>query len=110
MRVVAINGSPRADGNTQHMLSRFGERLKAQGIQWEMIRLGNEAIRGCLDCGVCSRKKDATCSISGDVVNSVIGKMIEADGIVLGAPVYFAGIPGPMKSVLDRVFPRRERE
>jgi multimeric flavodoxin WrbA len=104
MRVVAINGSPRANGNTQRMLDRMGKSLQKQGIQFEIIHVGNKAIRGCLDCGGCSRRKDSSCSITDDIVNSSIRKMIEADGIVLGSPVYFSGISGQMKSFLDRVF------
>lgn len=104
MKVIAINGSPRAQGNTQLALNRMGERLRARGIEWESIQIGTEAIRGCLDCGGCSRRRDSSCSISDDVVNRTIARMAQADGIVLGSPVYFSGISGQMKSFLDRAF------
>jgi len=104
MQVVAINGSPRADGNTQTMLSRVGEKLEEQGIPCEIIRIGSEMIRGCLDCGGCFERKNRCCVVSSDIVNFVVAKMAYADGIILGSPVYFSGVPGQMKSFLDRVF------
>ncbi|MGE5498346.1 MAG: flavodoxin family protein [Syntrophothermus sp.] len=104
MKVIAINGSPKADGNTFHALSMAGEAIKAEGIDFEIIHIGHKAIHGCLACGKCAQNKDEECSIKNDDVNYCIQKMKEADGILIGSPVYYAGIPGTMKCFLDRVF------
>jgi multimeric flavodoxin WrbA len=69
-----------------------------------VIHIGNQAIRGCLACGGCARNKDERCVIATDIVNDAIQQMKAADGIILGSPVYYAGIPGTMKSFLDRAF------
>ena len=104
MKVVAINGSPRKEGNTFHALSILGEELKKEGIDFEIIHVGNKNIRGCMACGKCSQTKDEKCSMAGDFVNESIQQMKEADGIIISSPVYFAGIAGTMKSFLDRAF------
>ena len=104
MKVVAINGSPRSEGNTWHALSVIQKQLETQGIEMEILHVGNKAIHGCTACLKCSQMKNEQCSITNDIVNESIQKMKEADGIIIAAPVYFAGIPGTMKSFLDRAF------
>lgn len=104
MKVVAINGSPNKEGNTYHSLMTVGKQLQANGIDFEIIHVGNKSIRGCTNCGACKKNKDERCAIKTDDMNTWIQQMKEADGIILGAPVYFAGIPGTMKSFLDRAF------
>jgi multimeric flavodoxin WrbA len=103
LKVVAFNGSPRQEGNTYYALSTVGEELKKEGIEFEIIHVGNKAIRGCLACGGCAKNQNERCVIN-DEVNDCVQKMKEADGIILGAPVHYAGIPGTMKSFLDRAF------
>lgn len=103
MKVVAINGSPKAEGNTFHALKVLTEELEKQGIETEIIQIGNKNIRGCLACGACYMNKNEKCAIE-DGVNEVIQKMKKADGIVIGSPVYYASIAGTMKSFLDRAF------
>ncbi|WP_094604403.1 2-amino-4-deoxychorismate dehydrogenase [Sporomusa silvacetica DSM 10669] len=104
MKVVAINGSPRKEGNTYHALSVIGEQVNQAGIDFEIIHIGNKIVRGCTACMGCKRNKNQKCVITTDEVNNWIQKMKEADGILIGSPVHFAGIAGTMKAFLDRVF------
>jgi len=104
MKVIAINGSPHKDGNTAHSLQVVGEKLKANGIDFEVIHIGNKAIHGCIACGQCRVKQDGTCGIKNDALNEYIPSIREADGIILASPVHYSGIAGTMKSFLDRLF------
>ncbi len=104
MKVLAINGSPRKEGNTYHALSLVADQLKGQGIEVEILHVGNQLVRGCTGCNMCMKNRDEKCVIQGDDLNLWVQKMKEADGILLGAPTYYAGIPGTMKSFLDRAF------
>ena len=104
MKVIAINGSPRKEGNTYHALNMVGKELTAEGIDFEIIHIGHKVIHGCLACNNCSKNRDEKCVIKTDEVNDWIQKMKEADGLIISSPVYYAGIPGTMKCFLDRVF------
>jgi multimeric flavodoxin WrbA len=104
MKVIAINGSPKKEGNTFHSLTMIGDELKTQGIDFEILHVGHKMIHGCLACGKCAVNKDEKCSIETDDLNLWIQQIKEADGLILGAPVHYAGIPGTMKSFLDRLF------
>ena len=101
MKVIAFNGSPKANGNTYVSINAVAEELKKEGIDVEIINVGNKNITGCKACGGCS--KTGKCVIN-DGVNEMIEKMKEADGIILGSPVYYAGLNGTMKAFLDRAF------
>lgn len=104
MKVICINGSPRPEGNTVIALREMAKALYAEGVETEIIQVGNKPIRGCLACGTCARKKNEQCVIKDDLVNETIQKIKNADGIVLGSPVYYAGIAGIMKCFCDRAF------
>lgn len=104
MKVVAFNGSPRANGNTAYALQAVGAELEKQGIEFEMVHVGNKAVRGCMACMGCVKNQDERCVLPGDEVNAWVQKMKEADGILLGSPVYYAGMAGTMKAFLDRAF------
>ncbi len=104
MKVIGINGSPRPEGNTDLALREMAKELQTAGIEMEIIQVGNKPVRGCLACGTCIRKKDERCVMSDDIVNEMIQALKGADAIVLGSPVYYAGIAGTMKSFCDRVF------
>ncbi|WP_461204866.1 flavodoxin family protein [Clostridium sp. DL1XJH146] len=104
MKVVAFNGSPKKEGNTYHAIKLVTEELKKEGIETEIIHVGNKTIRGCAACGMCSKNKDEKCIIKDDEVNEWIQKMKEADGIILGSPVHYSAIGGTMKAFLDRAF------
>jgi multimeric flavodoxin WrbA len=103
-KVIGINGSPRAEGNTALALGEMAREFAAAGIEMEIVHIGAGLVRGCQACGACGRNKNERCIVSGDGVNEAIQKMKEADGIVLGSPVHFAGIAGTMKSFCDRAF------
>lgn len=103
MKVVAFNGSPKKEGNTYHAIKTVAAELEKEGIEVKIVHVGNKVIRGCLACNGCSRNKNERCVID-DEVNEWVQKMKEADGIILGSPVHYAGIPGTMKSFLDRAF------
>lgn len=104
MKVVAFNGSPNAKGNTWHALSMVTGELDKQGIATEIVHVGNKAVRGCLACGQCAKKRNEQCIQIEDPVNEWIQLMKEADGILLGSPVHYSAIAGTMKSFLDRAF------
>ena len=104
MKVVAINGSPKKEGNTYQALRIVGSKLEENGIEFEIIHVGNKAVRGCLACGKCSEMLNEKCSITSDPLNEWVQSMKNADGIILGSPVHYAGIAGTMKSFLDRAF------
>ncbi|MDD3078460.1 MAG: flavodoxin family protein [Paludibacter sp.] len=104
MKVIAINGSPHKDGNTALALQTVGEKLKSNGIDFEVLHIGHKTIHGCIACGQCREKQDHSCGIKNDAFNEFIPAIREADGIILGSPVYFSGMAGTMKSFLDRLF------
>jgi len=104
MKVIAINGSPNKKGNTFHALNMVGNELKADGIEFEILHIGHKMIHGCTACGKCASNKDEKCIIKTDDLNQWIQKIKKVDGIIIGSPVYYSGIPGTMKSFLDRLF------
>lgn len=104
MKVVAINGSPKSNGNTYEAIKAVAKELEKENIEVEIIHVGNKEVRGCLACGGCGRNKNERCVIENDDVNEWIQKMKDADGIILGSPVYYSAIAGTMKAFLDRAF------
>jgi multimeric flavodoxin WrbA len=102
MKVVAFNGSPRPDGNTHFLIEELAKGLRSRGITVEEIHVGGKAIRGCTVCLSCKEKKDGRCAIDSDPVNSWIARMVEADGIILGSPSYFADLTPELKALIDR--------
>lgn len=101
MKVLLINGSPRANGNTVFALKQMAEVFTAEGVDTEIIQAGNKSIRGCIACYQC---KETGMCVFDDLVNTVAPKFQEADGIVIGSPVYFASANGNLISFLDRLF------
>lgn len=104
MKVIAINGSPRKNGNTNRALKIMADELEQQGIEVEIIQIGHLNIHGCIHCGYCWTSEGNQCVFKDDIVNETAKKMREADGFILGSPTYYAGIAGTMKAFLDRVF------
>ena len=104
MKVVAINGSPNKEGNTYGAIRMVLDELEKEGVETEIIHVGNKAVRGCIGCNGCVKNRNDKCVITGDDVNDWIQTFKEADGILLGSPVYYSGISGTMKSFLDRAF------
>lgn len=101
MKVVAFNSSPRKNGNTQIMLDAVADELQKENIAVEHIRIGGELLHGCVACGGCSRHM-GRCVFDDDPMNDWIAKMVEADGILLGSPTYFATVNTEMKALIDR--------
>lgn len=101
-KVLAINGSPRKDGNTSILIRLILKELENEGIETEIIQLGGKKIHGCTACMKCFENQDRKCVIDDDLVNTCIEKMSEADGIILGSPVYFLDVTSEMKALIDR--------
>lgn len=101
MKVLLINGSPNAKGCTYTALSEVERVLQQEGIDTELIQVGNRDIRGCIGCRGC--KRTGKC-VFDDIVNEAAPKFAECDGIVIGSPVYFASANGTLISFLDRLF------
>ena len=102
MKVVAFNGSPRKDGNTAILINYVLGALQEEGIETEVFDLAGKKIRGCRACYQCFENLDRRCAKRNDVLNECIEKMLEADGIILGSPTYFADVSSEMKALIDR--------
>ncbi len=101
MKVLLLNGSPRAEGCTFTALSVIAETLNAEGVETEIFQIGNKPVQDCIACGGCKGK--GLC-VFDDVVNEFIKKSANADGFVFGTPVYYAHPTGRVLSALDRIF------
>lgn len=100
MKVVAINGSARKNGNTAILLTTILKELERNNIKTEMIQLFDKKINPCKACFACAEKKE--CSFSDDDLNAVIMKMKEADGIIIGSPTYSANVSSKIQALLER--------
>ena len=101
MNVLLINGSPKVNGNTARALEEMAEIFKSEGVETELLHVGNQNIRGCVACGFCS--KEGKCVVD-DAVNSCAAKLAECDGMVVASPVYYASANGTLIAFLDRLF------
>ena len=101
MKTLLINGSPHANGCTYTALSIVAEELQKNGIETEIVHIGNKDIRGCVACGKCYELGHC---VFNDMVNEVASKLEQADGLVVGSPVYYAGPNGTLTNLLDRLF------
>lgn len=101
MKVLMLNGSPKANGNTNAALLEVGRTLENEGISYEIFQMGGKPVRDCIGCGQYSEKG---CAFNDDDVNEFIAKAKEADGFVFGTPVYYAHPSGRILSFLDRAF------
>ena len=104
MKVLLINGSPRAKGNTFIALSEVANTLQEAGVDTQIVHIGTQAVRGCVACGAC-RKNNTHCAFSDalyDELRQILDEGI--DGLVVGSPVYYAGPNGSLCALLDRLF------
>ena len=102
MKVIAINGSPRKDGNTAILLKTALKEIHSEGIDTEFLHLGGHKLHGCMACYKCKENLDRRCNIKSDVINDFIVKMIEADGMLIGSPTYFCNVSTEIKALIDR--------
>ena len=102
MKVVAFNGSARKDGNTAILINHVFRELEKEEIDTELVQLSGSRIHGCIACMKCFENKNQRCSVKDDIANECIEKMLQADGIILGSPTYFANVSTEMKALIDR--------
>lgn len=101
MKVLLVNGSPKAGGNTALSLDEMVKVFQTEGIETEILHVGNKAVRGCVACNSCSA--NGKC-VFDDVVNEYAGKFEECDGMVVASPVYYASANATLIAFLDRLF------
>ncbi|MBP5362474.1 MAG: flavodoxin family protein [Ruminococcus sp.] len=101
MKVLIINGSPHANGNTAIAIKELVKTFEAQGVEAEVCHIGNKDIRGCIACGKCSELGKC---VFNDAVNEIAPKFEEADGLVVASPVYYASANATLIACLDRLF------
>lgn len=101
MKVLMLNGSANAKGNTYTALEEIGKQLEKEGVDYEIFQIGADPVRDCIGCGQCT---ESGCIFTEDRVNDFIAKAKEADGFVFGTPVYYAHPSGRIQAFLDRVF------
>lgn len=101
MKVLILNGSPRANGNTALALNEMKAVFEKEGIEAEIVQIGNKDIRGCVACGNCSQTGKC---VFDDIVNEIAEKFEAADGLVVASPVYYASANATLIAALDRLF------
>ncbi|MCX5842096.1 MAG: flavodoxin family protein, partial [Deltaproteobacteria bacterium] len=102
MKVVALNGSARKDGNTAMLIHVVFEELKKEGIETELIQMAGKNIQGCLACYKCFKNKNRRCSVDKDILNDIMARMEKAEGILLGSPTYFSDVTSRMRAFIER--------
>ncbi len=102
MKVVVFNGSPRQEGVTAKCLHMVMNELNSAGIETEYVWMGMDKIQGCISCYRCIENQDKECAVKTDKLNEYLAKMLEADGIILGSPTFFADTATRMKALIER--------
>lgn len=102
MRVVAFNGSSRPGSNTSQLIAMVTRELEAEGIETQTVEMAKTPIRGCIACYQCFKTKDTRCAVKQDELNDYLELMLQADGIILGTPVYFSDMSATMKGLIER--------
>jgi multimeric flavodoxin WrbA len=103
MKAIAVNGSPRKNGNTNVLLDTVLQPLREAGWDTELLHLGGRQIHGCRACFQCFGKRDLRCACKDDVFNEFAEKLFVADALILGSPTYFTDVSAEMKALLDRL-------
>ncbi len=101
MKVLGINCSPRKGGNTEILIKEVFKALEKEGIKTELFQIGGKELNGCVACMKCRKEADGVCHKKNKVINECIEKMVEADGIIIGSPVYFADLTADAKALID---------
>ena len=102
-KVLLINGSPHEKGNTYFALNEAAKTLSEAGFKTEIVWIGNKPVRGCIACGTCATKGDGHCVFNDDLCNEVIDKMNEADGLIVGSPVFYGTPTGNLLNLIHRM-------
>ncbi|MFH1081183.1 MAG: flavodoxin family protein [Pseudomonadota bacterium] len=102
MRVVALNGSARKDGNTAMLINVVFDELKKEGIETELIQMAGKPIHGCIACYKCLKNKNRRCSVEKDILNDILARMETAEGVLLGSPTYFCDVSSGMRAFIER--------
>ena len=103
MKVLMINGSPRKNGNTARALKEIADTLKVEGVESEIVWIGNKPVRGCAACYQCVQRELGRCVFDDDIANSIVEKLPEADGFIIGSPTYYGQPAGALLAVWQRV-------
>jgi multimeric flavodoxin WrbA len=101
MKVLGINCSPRKGGNTELLIKEVFKALEKESIRTEFFQLGGKKVSGCIACMKCRKEKDGRCHQKNDVINNCIGKMVKADAIIIGSPVYHADLSADTKALIE---------
>lgn len=104
MKVLLVNGSPRKEGNTATALAEVAKQLSQEGVESEIVWIGNKPVRGCIACGQCSAKGLGRCVFDDDVCNRISEKFEEANALIVGSPVYYGQPNGALLSIIQRAF------
>ena len=104
MKVLLLNGSANKKGNTFTALSEIAKQLEKNGVESEILQMGNKPVRGCIACGQCRMKQLGRCVFDDDVCNRIVEKLNEADALIVGSPVYYGQPNGAVMAVLQRAF------
>lgn len=104
MKVLLLNGSANRKGNTFTALSEIAKQLEKNGVESEIMQMGNKPVRGCIACGQCRAKQLGQCVFDDDVCNRIVEKLNEADALIVGSPVYYGQPNGAVMAVLQRAF------
>ncbi|MCX7982838.1 MAG: flavodoxin family protein [Syntrophales bacterium] len=102
MKVIAINGSARKDGNTSILINIVFEELNKEGIETEQIQLAGATLSGCRACYKCFGQKNKHCAQDNDILNELIDKILPAQGLILGSPTYFSDVTANMRAFIER--------
>ena len=102
MKVLLINGSPNVHGCTDKALQIVGKSLAENGAEYEIFHIGNKPVQGCIGCRSC--KQTGICVFQDEVYTALREKIKDADGIIIGTPVYYSGVCGQLCTILDRIF------
>jgi len=102
MKVLAINSSPRRNGNTAILLNTVLDELKKEGIKTELLQMAGKSLAGCKACTKCFKNKDFRCAVDKDFFNDWLAKVREADGLLLGSPTYFSDVTAGMRAFIER--------
>ena len=102
LKVIALNGSPRKEGNTKQSLEIVANVLRNHDIEVEIVQLGGNLLHGCQACGGCDKNKNRKCVFGDDGLNDILQKVFEADGILIGSPTYYSNVTTEVKAFIDR--------